>query len=97
MKKKRIIAAILTLLFVLSLIFTFSFIGINANHECVGEECPICAEIKSCEDFLKTASAAAAIVTAAVAVHKFGIVALPYFYDKAENISLITLKVKLSN
>lgn len=97
MKKKRIIIIILTVLFALSVIFTFSFICANADHDCVGEDCPVCAEIQSCEDFLKTVAATASVAVAAIVVCKEGIVALPFFYDRAYNTSLITLKVKLSN
>lgn len=97
MKKKRIIAVIFAVLFALSLIFTFSFIFANANHECVGDECPICAEIQSCEDFLKSVTTVAVVAATAVVVHKFGIIALPSLKGRADNTSLISLKVKLSN
>lgn len=97
MKRKRIIVIILTVLFLLSLIFTSLYVYANAEHECIGEGCPVCAEIQSCEDFLKSAAAAMTVAAVILAVHKTGIVSLPFFYDRVYNTSLITLKVKLSN
>lgn len=96
-KRRRIIAILLSILFVLSVIFTLSFIAAEADHECIGDECPICAEIQSCEDFLKTVSVAAAVFAVVSAVSKFGAVALPYFKSRAEATTLVSLKVKLSN
>lgn len=97
MKKKRLLVIIFTLLFVLSLIFTFSFISANINHECIGKECQICEEIDTCEDFLKAAACTTVAAAAVTAVRKFGIVALPFFGDRVDNSTLISLKVKLSN
>ncbi len=96
-KRERIAAAVLALLAVFVMLSSAFFIIAHADHDCTGEDCPICEQICACvKGFRRFALAA---LTALV------IVALVY----ACNIRLggkacafapsspILLKVKLSN
>jgi len=96
-KHRRILFILLSILFVLTVVFALSSTVAEADHECLGEGCPVCAEIDACEDLLKTAAIAADTVAVTEAVRKFGIVALHTFTGRVENTTLISLKVKLSN
>lgn len=49
---KRLAAVLLSVMFVLSLIFSFVFITSEADHECSGENCEICQLIDLCLDLI---------------------------------------------
>ena len=97
MTKRRIVAAILGLLILVVMLSSSLFIIEHADHDCVGEDCPICEQICFCERMLKTLSLA---VVAAVAIFVFAV--SPHTdCRQAETIyvphTLVSLKVKLSN
>ena len=52
MKNKRLAAGIIAFLMLFIMLFSASFIAIEADHDCTGEECPICACIAQCENTL---------------------------------------------
>ncbi len=45
----RFTAWILAVLVVLLMLVSYSFIAKEANHDCTGEDCPVCAFIQQCE------------------------------------------------
>ena len=45
----------------LVLLFSAAFIAAEADHDCAGENCPICAQIAVCQNILKTFSLAVCI------------------------------------
>ena len=98
MEKKKRIAAILlavTLLFVI--LCSAAFIAEEANHDCAGENCPICDQISVCQNILKTFSLAVCAVALAAAFiytlrkHIFACT------DMVPSYTLVSLKVKLTN
>lgn len=48
-KSKKIVAAILGMSMLFVLLFSLFYILAEANHDCAGEDCPICACIQQCE------------------------------------------------
>ncbi len=94
-RKKAAIA--LTILFVFVMLFSYVFVITEAEHDCSGEDCPICEIITIVSDTIKGLSLiGSAVVICAAFV--FGIVKLLSFENKTQSVSsLITLKVKLSN
>lgn len=68
-KHLRTAALILALVFALSVLFSLAFITIEADHDCIGEDCHICAVIALCRNILRTA--ASLLVTAAIAMAIF--------------------------
>ena len=94
-RKKAAIA--LTILFVFVMLFSHIFVIAEADHECSGEDCPICEIIAIVWDTIKGLSLiGSAVVICAALV--FGIVKSLYINNEAQSVSsLITLKVKLSN
>ena len=89
----RLLAAVLAVVMLSSAVY----LAVEANHDCSGEDCAICHQISVCENLLKSlglAGAAAAISAA-----------LPYTVCKAilpcaemsGTLTLVALKVKLSN
>ena len=94
-RKKAAIS--LTILFVFVMLFSHIFVIAEADHECSGEDCPICEIIAIVSDAIKGLSLiGSAVVICAALV--FGIVKSLYVNNEAQSVSsLITLKVKLSN
>ena len=94
-RKKAAIS--LTILFVFVMLFSHIFVIAEADHECSGEDCPICEIIAIVSDTIKGLSLiGSAVVICAALV--FGIVKSLYVNNEAQSVSsLITLKVKLSN
>ena len=89
----RLLAAVLAVVMLSSAIY----IAVEANHDCSGEDCAICRQISICENLLKTLglAGAAAAITAA-----FTYTVCRAILPCAETIgtlTLVALKVKLSN
>ena len=52
LKSIRLIAAILCGMVVFAVLFSAVFIAMEADHDCSGENCPVCACLQLCEQFL---------------------------------------------
>lgn len=94
-KQNRILSMLMAAVVAFVLLFSATFIAVEANHDCVGDNCPICQQINTCKNILDSiALAGAAASFAAALLHVLYKAILPY----AENISkitLISLKVEL--
>ena len=96
-KRNRLIASVLTLTVIFVMLFSVCFIIAEADHDCVGEDCPICYQINICENTLRSIGFVSATVIFASFLDLFAI-AMPVLSKKqAYNTSLVSLKVKLSN
>lgn len=62
--KRALIALLLGVLFVVSLVFSLDYIAANADHECSGEACAICAVLQTAEEVSGSAKKTAAAVIA---------------------------------
>ena len=47
-KSQRIAAAVLSAVVLLAMLFSVIFMIEEAHHDCVGEDCPVCASIAAC-------------------------------------------------
>ena len=57
---QRAIALMTALLLLFCLVFSFTFLGINADHECLSsEDCPICTEMSLCSELTHALGSAA--------------------------------------
>ncbi len=52
-RTQRLAAGILGLLVLLVLLLSAAFLAKEAHHDCVGEDCPICAAMAACESLLR--------------------------------------------
>ena len=96
-KKFRFLTGLLAAMLAVVMLSSAVYIAVEADHDCSGEDCAICRQISTCENLLKSLGVAgtAAAVTAA----------LPYTLCKAVlpctetigTLTLVSLKVKLSN
>ena len=96
-KQKRTIALLLAAALCFAMLFSAFFIGMEAHHDCTGADCVICDCIHTCENILKTSAAAIMLLISLL-------VCISAFFYVQEAISsctglvtLISLKVKLSN
>ena len=46
LKHKRITAIVICALFISVLVISIAFLSVEANHECIGRNCPICAQMQ---------------------------------------------------
>lgn len=96
-KKKRIAAAFLAVTILLVLLFSAAFIAAEADHDCAGENCPICDQIAACQNILKTFSLAVCIA-AFPAVFSYTLCRGSFACaDVIPRNTLVSLKVKLTN
>ena len=96
-KKKRIAALFLAVTVLFVMLYSALFIAAEADHDCVGENCPICYQINVCQNTLKNLSLA---VSAAAFAAAFTYTLCREFLTCADCIhrnSLVALKVKLSD
>ena len=96
-KRNCITAAVLAVLFALTILTSSIFIIEHAEHDCTGDGCEICEEILICATALKTLSYVSATAIVAVAV-KYSLDRL----QDEENPGFalrtpVSLRVKLSN
>ena len=89
----RLLAAVLAVVMLSSAVY----LAVEANHDCSGEDCAICRQISICENLLKSLglAGAAAAITAA-----FTYTVCRAILPRAEmngTLTLVALKVKLSN
>ena len=89
----RLLAAVLAVVMLSSAIY----IAVEANHDCSGDDCAICRQISICENLLKSLglAGAAAAITAAFTYTMCRAI-LPCT-ETISTLTLVALKVKLSN
>ena len=96
-KKKRIISLFLAMTILIVMLYSALFIIFEADHNCVGENCPICYQISVCENTLKNLSL---IVCTVVFIAMFTYIlcsGIPVCKEYAQNYTLVSLKIKLSD
>ena len=96
-KKTRIIAVITAIIVLLAVLSSAAFIAAEADHDCTGEHCPVCQQISICENTLKQLSLAVVALAITAGLGYIYCSLAPIAIRAEGRITLITLKVKLSN
>ena len=95
--RKRIISIIAAATLLLSILCSMVYIAAEADHDCVGDGCAICAQISICRNTLKDQmTAVCAAVFAAAFIYILCRIA-SVCTDSVQFSSLVSLKVKLSD
>lgn len=68
LKSRRITAWVAMLATVFVMLFSGIYLAEHAEHNCTGNDCPICAVINQCSNNLKTIGTAAIIASASLFV-----------------------------
>ncbi|MGN0571418.1 MAG: hypothetical protein ACI4K9_04480 [Candidatus Fimenecus sp.] len=96
-KKKRIAAILLAVTVLFVMLYSALFIAVEANHDCVGENCPICYQINVCQNVLKNLSLAVCATAFAAAFTHILCGSISICTDSVQSYTLVSLKVKLSD
>ena len=96
-KKKRIISLIVAVAVFFVMLYSALYIAAEANHDCVGENCPICYQISVCENTLKNLSLAVCAVAFAAAFTYTLCRSISDCADVTPSYTLVSLKVKLTD
>ena len=89
----RLLAAVLAVV----MLFSAVYIAVEANHNCSGEDCAICRQISICENLLKTLGLAGAAAAISAAFTYTVCRAILPCTEMIGTLTLVSLKVKLSN
>lgn len=96
-KPKRILAMLMAVAVFAVMLSSALFLAEEAHHDCIGDGCQICFQMNVCRGILKSLSLALHAAVAALAV---AYILCGNFWPREEStghVTLITLKVKLSN
>ena len=96
-KKFRFLTGLLAVVLAFVMLSSVAYIAADSDHECTGVDCAICHQIGVCENLLKSlglAGAAAAI--SAAFTYTMCRAVLPCT-EMIGTLTLVALKVKLSN
>lgn len=96
-KKRRITAAIMCIVLLLVIAFSALYIVTEVHHDCSGDSCPICHEIQVCRQVLNTVGTAALVFVTCFSAVFILLTAFYVYSSTAEAVTLISLKVKLSD
>lgn len=96
-KLKRIAAGIIGVVMLIIVLSSAFLIAAEADHDCTGEDCPICACIQQCENILHgfgdgTAAQLSAIIPVLFILHNVTLFAVVLPQE-----TLISRKVRLNN
>ena len=95
--KKRVVAVILSALVLFALMTSLFVIMHEADHDCIGENCPVCAVIAVCQNTLKTLGGIVGAAALAFACFSFTASVIAFFRTISYNETPVSLKVKLLN
>lgn len=95
-KRKRIAALVLAVLICCALLISACFIADEADHDCTGDNCAICAMISLCEGLMRHLGAIV-LVCAAVCAARCVCVMAGAVQVCGDHATPVTLRVKLSN
>ena len=96
-KKSRLITGLLAAVLAAVMLSSAVYLAVEADHDCSGDDCAICRQISICENLLKSLRLAGAAATISAA---FTYTVCRAILPRAEmngTLTLVALKVKLSN
>ena len=97
MIKSKRIASVLVLLAAFLMLFSVLFLALEADHDCCGEGCAVCAQIQACEDLLRNLTIISVLAAAARCLYALNRVIADTDCCSVHPHTLIALKVKLSD
>ena len=96
-KKKRIISLVVAVAVFFVMLYSALYIAAEANHDCVGENCPICYQISVCENILKNLSLTVCAAAFTAAFTYTLCISIFACTDVIIGHTLVSLKVKLTD
>ena len=96
-KKSRLITRLLAAVLAAVMLSSAVYIAVEANHNCSGEDCAICHQLQVCENLLKSIGLAGAAAAISAAFTYTVCRAILPCTEMIGTLTLVSLKVKLSN
>lgn len=96
-KNRRLAAMLFAALVLLAAAASLCFMACEADHDCIGETCPVCAVIALCRNTLKALGLGLLYAAAAFACVRLAAALRPVCRALTCRETPITLKVKLLN
>jgi hypothetical protein len=96
-KKSRLITGLLAAVLAAVMLSSAVYIAVEANHNCSGEDCAICHQLQVCENLLKSIGLAGAAAAISAAFTYTMCRAILPCTETISTLTLVALKVKLSN
>ena len=96
-KKFRFVTRLLAAVLAVVMLSSAIYIAVEANHDCSGDDCAICRQISICENLLKSLGLAGAAVAITAAFTYTMCRAILPCAETIGTLTLVALKVKLSN
>ena len=96
-KKKRHIAAILCIVLLFVTFASLFYIAKEENHQCTGDDCPVCACVHQAEQNLKNLGTGLIAEFCAIFVVLSGSATVRAYVEELFFTSLVSQKVRLNN
>ena len=96
-RKKSLLTGILCGIFVAALLVSGALIAAHAQHDCPGENCPVCAAISTWEQLLRGMALVAVLGSVSLLIRCASGISASVRLHGAPAHTLVTLKVKLSD
>ena len=94
-RSNRISAMILTVLILATILFSYGFLAENIHHDCPGEECSICLEIKMAVQTISSYKTLLTLPLIVAVLCVFTQICADAIKSNRTKNTLITLKVEL--
>ena len=96
-KKFRFMTGLLAVVLVFVMLSSVAYIAAESDHDCTGVDCAICHQISVCENLLKSLGLAGAAAAISAAFTYTVCRAILPCAEMNGTLTLVALKVKLSN
>lgn len=96
-RTKRLAAFLIAVVLLFVVVVSSFYLAAEADHDCLGENCKICVQIRAFQDFLKSFPPAACAMVVAASFLSVRCENIAFGGSYLSNETLVSLKVKLSN
>ncbi len=93
----RITAGVMGLMMLVIVLFSAFYIAAETDHDCTGEDCPVCACIQHCESTLRSIGNGISVSSSVIIPFLFILLAAALFAAAVPSDTLISRKVRLNN
>lgn len=90
-KRVKVISMILLVFYIVALAFSFKFSAEQRNHDCIGEDCPVCAVLRIVEKISDGAKKIAAVAVFFVAYFSVVFILFNDRGDVSERVTPVSL------
>ena len=96
-KSKRIAAGVIGMLMIIVMLFSAFYISSETGHDCVGEDCPICACVQQCENVLHKIGGGLAFIISAIVPVICAVICAFLFVSDIQKNTLISRKIRMND